>query len=761
MLIFLFAKDELSFDRFHTKKDQLYRITADITNTRGEISHLGSTGMMPGPAFKEQIPEIGEFVRLESAYCNVKMGTSVFEQEALWVDENFFSVFSFPLVSGDPATALTDPHFVVISEDVAEKYFGKNNAIGKILQLNPGKQFEPFVVSGVAKNSPQNSSIKVKLLLPMKLHQAQQDDKQWMNFFLNTFVVIKPGTDLPATIKKFNSVYLAQAHDQIREMKEKFDYQDKVTYGLQPFQEMHLSKDYPADNGMSNASDPTYSIILTGIALFILIIACINFINLTVSRSIRRAKEIGIRKVVGGQKKQITLQFLGESFLLSFFSFLIAVILVVISLPFFNSVSEKALSFSYLLDAKLVGGYFMLFIVTSLMAGFYPALVLSKFNPVQTVYARAQAGGKNYLSKGLVIFQFTLSTFLIIATIIIYSQFNYLINYNIGYDKTDVVRVNTGKMNKSRLQALKNTLTSNPAIKMVTAEQGGGYRTVAHINGEQSIEFGYHFIDEQNFPMFKIPVIEGRNYSTDFPSDSSKSIMVNEAFVKAAGWKKPLGEIINFYYNNKKYAVIGVVRDFNTGPLTVTITPEVFSMDPGLSYQSVFMKLSPGGKTAALAHIEKTFKNMFPTQPYKYSFIEDDLLSQYSSEAKWKQIITFSALLTVFISCIGLFGLAALSAEKRAKEIGIRKVLGASVAGIAKKLSRDFIKLVFIGTFIAIPAAYWAMKRWLENYPFRIDLHPSVFGIAAILVLVIALITVIYQAIKAAMANPVTNLRSE
>jgi len=762
MLIFLYAKDELSFDRFHEKTPYIYRITVDMTSPGRGVDKSGNTGMIQGPKFKEQVPEIERYVRMESAYCDVKHNNDVFSQDALWVDETFFSVFSFPLLYGNSKTALKDIHSVVISEDLATKYFGKKEVVGKILMLNTEKEFSPFVISGVAKNSPQNSSVKIEMLLPMKLQESMKKEKpHWMNFFLNTFVVLKPGSNVPAIVKKINYIYNKDAANQIKEMKEKFDSDEKMSYGLQPLLAMHSSIDYPPQNGLSNANNPIYTYILSGIALFIFLIACINFINLAVARSLKRAKEIGIRKVVGGTQKQLILQFLGESFVLSFFSFVLAIFLAVALLPFFNTVSNKALAFSYLLDLNLILGYFGLFMLTGLLAGFYPALVLSRFNPVETLYGKLRYSGKNYLSRSLVVLQFTLATILIISTVTIYSQFNYLINYNLGYDKTNVLTVQGGRMNKLKLDALKTELLREPAIKHVTAKQSGGYITVAHINGATNQEFGFNLIDEETFPMFRIPIVKGRNFSREFPRDSTTALVVNETFVKVAGWRHPIGEIIDFYYNNKKYSVIGVVRDFHTGPLTDKIPPQVFSTDPQMSYQVVNVKFDPNRKTAVLRQVEKVIKEFFPLKPFQYSFLDDDVKDQYKKEATWKKIVSFSALLTIFISCIGLFGLAVLSAERRSKEIGIRKVLGASVAAIAKKLSSDFLKLVMLSSCVALPIAWYIMTKWLDNYPYRIELNIYLFALSVAFVICLAVFTVSYQAIKAAMANPVRSLRTE
>jgi putative ABC transport system permease protein len=760
MLIFLYTMDELSYDRFNVKADKIYHLTATFTSPSGEAHKISSTGQIHGPSFKEAIPEIQDFLRLQSANYTIKKGNDVFDQDALFADDNFFSVFTFSLLQGNPKTALKDIHSVVLSEEIAEKYFGKKDAMGQVLNLKAGDNFQPFTVSAVMKKSPQNSSVKIKMLLPMKFNQLTNNDTHWVNFFLNTFFIVKPGTHIKTLETKINKVFNQEAASQLKD-EQKNGFTDKVSFGLQPLLQMHTSTDFPADNGLSDASNPVYSYILTGIALFILVIACINFVNLTVARSIKRAKEIGIRKVVGGQRGQLIMQFLGESFILSFIAFVLAIVLVQLALPFFNTLANKALSFSYLLSFKLVAGYIGIFLLTGILAGFYPALVLSGFNPVQSLYNRHTFVGKNYLSKGLVILQFTLSTFLIISTITIYSQFKFLMNYDLGYNDKNVVSINSFDLDKQKLALFKTELSKDPAIKSITADQGGRWGTMAHVNNGQKLEFDMKHIDEDYLPLFEVPVMTGRSFSKQMVSDSGNSILVNESFVKAAGWKKPIGETVDFFYNKKKYTVVGVVKDYHFLSLTEKTPAMLYSMNPQLPYRNIFIKINNTSKADALNHIEREFKKVFPFIPYQYTFKDAQNAEQYDKEAKWKQIVTFGALLTILISCIGLFGLATLSAERRKKEIGIRKVLGASVEGIVRKLSTDFLILVLLSAIIAVPAAIWAMHKWLENYPYRISMNVWIFLFAAAFVAIVALATVSYQAIKAAIANPVNSLRSE
>ena len=764
MLIMLYVKDETSYDRFHKQVDNVYRVVNKNIKPDGSVENInGFSGYFQGPKFTAGIPEIEKFVRYRENYKDLKTESEIQSQVVFETDSVFFSVFSFPMISGNPATALKHPNGVVVSEEFAKKKFGSTNAMGKTLLFKNEDKFEPYVVTGVTKKCPQNSSIKFEVLMPIKVSkQDEANNENWFNFFMNTFVLLKPGANVPSVVAKMKTVFETDAQETIRMIEEKYDVKTKAVYFLQPFTDMHLSKELSASNGLADGSNPIYSYILTGIAVFILLIACINFVNLTVARSIKRAKEIGIRKVVGGDRRQLILQFLGESFILCFIAFTMAILLVQLALPVFNQLSNKALALSYLFDIKLVAGYILLFLLTGFLAGFYPALVLSGYNPVQTLYSRFALGGKNYLQRSLVVLQFALASFLIIATLTVFYQFNYLTNQDIGYDDNNLIIVEKWRISRSEAKLLKEELLKNPNIVDVAPKNGGGWVTGAKINGETQIEFAFETVDENYLPLLKIPVTKGRNFSKDFPSDSTRSILVNETFVQKAGWKEPIGQEVNFWYNEgEKYTVVGVVKDYHFESLGKKIDAQLFTMKPGNDYGKVLIKIKPNTETAALQHIEKVYKNLFPINPYSYKFQDQENLKSYEAEAKWKQIMLFSAVLTIFISCIGLFGLSVLSAEKRAKEVGIRKVLGASINGVVTILSKDFLKLVTIALMIAIPISWFAANKWLENYPYRITLTWGLFASAGLLVVLIALLTVSFQAFKAAVANPVKSLRTE
>lgn len=773
MLIMLYTKDEVSYDRFHANNPNLYRITSRELTPAGKLEHVeGNTGHFQGPKFSAGIPEIQSFVRFKGDQKDMKQGTEVKSQEVFGTDSSFFSVFTFPLLSGNPKTALTQPRSVVISVDMAKKQFGTTDALGKTILFRDSYDeksgFEPYTVTGVAQKCPQNSSIKFDALIPMTVSKEEMaDNNNWFNIFQNTFVVINPQTSrtvggIRAVEAKMNQIYRADAQSAIKSMAEQFGFKNKVEYALQPFTDMHLSKDLPSSNGLVDESNPMFSYILSGIALFILLIACINFVNLTVARSLKRAKEIGVRKVVGGGRLQLTLQFLGESFLLCFGAFILAIVLVELVLPTFNQLANKSLALSYLFDARLVLGYAGLFLVTGFLAGFYPALVLASYNPVETLYRRFTLSGKNYLQKSLVVLQFALASFLIIATLTIQSQFNYLTTMNLGYDDKQVISIDKSNLKRSEAKLLTEELLKDPNIVAVAPKNGGQWGTVAKINGETQLSFMYETVDPAYLPLFKIPILKGRNFSPEMPSDSTHSVLVNETFVKKAGWKKPIGQVVNFWYDNKAtYTVVGVVKDHHYNALNQKIGPQLFTMKPRNSYGKAFIKIKPNTETASLQHIEKTFKKLFPINPYAYTFMEQENLKRYESEAKWKQIMLFGAILTIFISCIGLFGLATLSAERRTKEIGIRKALGASVTSIIQLLSTAFLKLVGFSFVFAFPAAYYAIDQWLENYPYRINISAWTFVIAALSAVLIAFLTVSFQSLRAALMNPIKSLRTE
>ncbi|MCE6992671.1 ABC transporter permease [Dyadobacter sp. CY323] len=756
MLIVLYTKDEVSFDRFQQNRDQLYRVKVTVSEEK-ETRTMGSTNAVHGPGFKQEIPEIKEFVRMQSSSFVARKGSDLLNENIVFADANFFTVFSMPLVAGDPKTVLSDIKSIVLTEQLAEKYFNTTDAVGKTIDLKIEDAFESFIVSGVAKNCPQNSSIQFNAVLPFKFQEARGwTDNEWLGFYMNTFVLLNKNSNALAVGPKMSRIFAKKLSESGVK-----DFKNNITFSIQPFSEVHLDSELgDLRNGLDRGSSPIYSYILSAIAIFILTIACINFVNLTVARSLKRAKEIGVRKVVGGLRKQLVYQFLGESFLLAFVAFVLAIVLTQTVLPTFNELANKELALSYLLDTNLVAGYFALFLMTGFVAGFYPALILSGFSPVQTLYNRARLTQKNYLTKGLVVFQFAMSVCLVIGTIVIYSQFKYLTNKNLGYNDKNLLSFSVGRGGNTAMDVIKAELGSVAGIQSVASFNGNYNGTVAKVD-RKDMSFGYIGVDDYFLKTLEIPVLRGRNFSKSFPSDPTQSVVVNEAFVREAGWKDGVGKEVDFEWKKQKLKIVGVIRDYHYASLKDTIKPLILTQDPNYRLGTIYAKLNPRDIPATIRSIETIFRKHIKLMPFEYKFEDVSNLKRYESEAKWKEMITLAAILSIFVSCIGLFGLATFNAESRVKEIGIRKVMGASIASITTLLSFDFIKLVLIAIVAALPISNYAVNIWLQDFPYRIDISWWYYLLAATLAISIALLTVGFQSIKTAMVDPVRSLRSE
>ncbi|HEY4336994.1 MAG TPA: ABC transporter permease [Puia sp.] len=762
LLILLYAKDELSFDRFQKNDAQLYRITRHLIDKKHSVDFtMGISGMVQGPAFKSAIPGIAAYVRANPNLLTLRNGKETFQQWTTWVDDNFFTVFSFPLLSGNAKKVLTDPYSVVVTDEMAKKYFGTTDAVGRTLELQmENNTFQSFTVTGVARRSPENSTIQFDMLLPFSLYEKQHPNNGWMYSSYTTWLLLNADASPQAVAAKMQQVYLDASAEQ-REEGSKRGRDAVSTYGLQPLAKVHLD---PGISGSwnNNQSDPAYSYILMGIAGFILAIACINFVNLTIAQSLKRSKEIGLRKVVGSSRPQLISQFLGESFIVCGCAFLLALALAGLTLPLFNEMANKRLNLNYLLDTPLIAAFIGLYLITGFVAGFYPALVLSRFKPVDTLYQRvSRLGGRNYLAKGLVVLQFALATFLIIGTVFFYFQYDYLTHTDMGYNDKNLLMIRASGMNDSSrvLEACKMELSRIPGVKRVAKTLNGTWYTRANA-AEHDIDVRLINIDEDYLPTMGISLVAGRNFSRDFTADSGRSVLVNQAFVAAAGWKDPIGKTIErLNGDEKKFYVVGVVKDYHFNSLKEKIGAEVFTTgDPG-SYGSFAIRLDPANTGRSLAAIEAAYQRFFPWHPFEHSFVDDDNFKSYEKEARWRRIITSSAILTVFISCIGLFGLSLLSIRQRTKEIGVRKVLGAGVWRVSTLVARNFIGLVLLSFGVAIPVAGYVVGRWLDNFPYRVPLNAWVFALAAGAILVIATLTISFQAVRAAQANPVDSLR--
>jgi len=762
MLILLYIKDEISFDRFHKNKDRLYQLTCDRIEKEGTDEKFGIAAMVQGPAFKKEIPEIKEYTRVNSKNLVIKNGDAVFNEQVTWVDDNFFSVFSFPLLSGKPEQVLSDLHSIVITDETALKYFGNTDVTGKTLALEINGKTVPFVISGIAKKPPQNSSIQFNILLPFKYLEQENPDNGWMWVSYPTYFLLNRGANLLAIKNKMAEVYQTQAKSEI-DVNHLAGYDNKFVWDLKPFVQMHLDTVY---QGTPGASNPIYSYILSGIAIFILAIACMNFINLTIAQSLKRAKEIGIRKVIGSLRSHLIKQFLCESFIICFISFVLATLLAQLVLPVFNELANKRLSLTYLFDFNLIAGFILLYIITAFAAGFYPSMVLSRFSPVKTLYNRKSNHRKNYLANSLVVIQFSLATFLIIATLFIYGQFNFLTKTNLGYNDKNLVAFVADKaiMNKPLMDQYKTEFLRVPGVENVSYKNIGKFGGKTQAGGKE-FTADYERVDEDYLRALGVTLIAGRGFSKEFPSDVTNSVLVNETFAKEAGWTNPVGKTVDYMnlpaWGNRKIAVIGVIKDYHYESLKERIKPQLFTEETSLPLGQFLIRIKPVNKVVTLLALEKSYHRLIPDHPFDYVFKDDLNHQNYDAEYKWKQIITFSAAVTIFISCVGLLGLTILSTERRAKEIGIRKVLGASVTQITQLITLGFLKLIFIAFIITIPVSWYTVHKWLQNFAYRVDMSWWVFALAGILAILIASITIGTQAIRSALSNPVKALKNE
>jgi putative ABC transport system permease protein len=769
VLMVLFIKNELNYDSFHKKEPQLYRLTTTVTDNDGKKRTNGASGQVQGPAFKETVPEILDYVRFWNVggFNIIGEGKS-FIQKGLFADSSFFRLLSFPFLYGDANTALVNPSSIVISENTALKYFGKKDVVGRTLKIEE-QGFQPLIITGVVKEPPPNSSIRFEVVLPFQFLQSFFNDKFWLNQYLTTIVLLHPEADPDKVKQKFNSIFQSKAKDQILDPKQNSGFATRLEFGLQPIRDIHLRTSKVANaSDILDESNYTTLLILSAVAAFILIIACINFVNLNIAHSLKRAKEIGIRKINGSRKTHIIGQFLVEAGLLCIGAFLLAIILSNILLPLFNSLIGRQLKLDLFREKEIIIAWIAIIVISILMAGLYPAFMLSRFNAVEVLYNKQKSSGRNWFGKSLVVFQFTLAIGLITATIIYYLQMDFMMKKDLGYDPADVILINLPpQRNPDQLvQFFRNELAAEPSIVMVgggfsmpgQGSWGGGDPIPANGN-----EIPAHKVraDEYYLPVLGIPLKEGRNFSKDFGTDSMGSIIVNEAFVKAAGLEKPIGKQVKLpgeWEGDLTATIIGVVKDYHHHSLKNKIGPMVLVMK---HYETLMVKAQKNRFLAVLTVLEKMYKKHLADSPFHFSFLADNIKDQYGEERYWLKVINFASGISIFICSLGLFGLSWLAARRRTREIGIRKVLGATATGIASLLAKEFLKLVMIAFLLASPVCWLLMNKWLENFAYRIDITWWIFLVSGMLAVLIAFITISYQAIKAAIANPVNSLRTE
>lgn len=771
MLIVLFVNDEYSFDTFHANSSRIVRVVQTEVDTTGDERRSGNTGFPQGPAFAADIPEVENYCRIKGWDMLTKKGGEGIEAKVLFADTSFLSVFSFKVLKGNPAKMLEGTSSVVLTDETAEKYFGKSDPIGKTVEIEVEQDFELFTVTGIVEAAPKNSSVQFDMLipfekqLPVNPEERTAQMKSWNNLFLNTFLLLKKNTTVESAQAKVWPVFLKNNAEGWEKTKAANGLVSR-TYTLQPFLSMHLDNRFFASNGLSGWSDSKYSYILSGLAILILLIACINFINIMLAKSLQRSKEIGIRKVSGSSRKQLIAQFLSESFLVTLISFVPAFLLLQLLLPVFSNFTERHYDIGYLFQPSVLLLYGALLVLVSLLAGFYPAIVASGFKPVQTLYGSVKVTGKNILGKSLLVLQFAIATALIICTIVFNRQFNYMTKSDAGFSKENIIRLQfPWTRTATQLQTFKNELAKDPAIAAVGAKSGDWNKTSFTINGKRTDWTYYENIDDNYLQVLQIPLVKGRYLSYANAADTISNCLVNEAFVETYldKTKDPIGQGIA--YGSKdgipNLFVAGVVKNYHSASFKDKIEPICFFLDYRNDALNTLIKYHPGKSKAAVAAIEKTYKSLLPYSVMDLQFMQDWNESWYNEEARWKQIVLYAAIIAILLSCMGLFALSTLSVQQRVKEIGIRKVLGASVSGIAALVSKDFLKLVLIALLIASPLAWWLMNNWLNDFAYRIDISWWIFLLTAVIAVLIALVAVSFHAIKAAVANPVKSLRTE
>jgi putative ABC transport system permease protein len=768
----LYWNDEHNYDSFHANNPNLYRITTTLAENKGEQSQtIGGTGQVQGPAFKNAVPEVKSYVRVLGGdiFSDVIANEKALHLQTLFVDANFFDIFSFQLIYGNQKTVLSDINAVVVTESTAKKFFNTDNVVGKILQLDADPSYDklgkPLVISGVVKDPPANSSLQFDLLFTFQFLRLSFEDNNWLNAYLGTFVVLNENADPNKVAKKFDAVFAFHAKEQLAENTQLYGYDPHVSYGLQPITHIHLNplmrSSGNAEGGIVNSSSPVYSYMFLGIALFILLMAAINFINISIAGSLKRSKEVGIRKISGGSRWQIIIQFINESAILCFVAFLIALVLINICLPLFNSLTEKHIQLSQAFDARVIIYFITVLLIIILLTAVYPAVIVSRFNPSEVLYSKQKLSGKNLLGRSLVVLQFSLAVFLLMATLIYYNQMDYIRTKDLGYNPNQIIRtnINGDRDYRSTITYLKNEFAKESSIKVVSFGNDGYPENVQV--GERNLKAQYKNIDENFLSAMQIPLKAGRNISSSFSSVQNE-VLVNEAFIKQTHIQNPVGTQIKVYRDGDSTmkTIAGVVKDFHFGSLREPIKPMVM-YTAEVPDGGVWIRFDKSKQKEAMAAVERIYKNAMPGSVYQYNFLDELNARQYVQEQRWQQVVSVATILAFIICCLGLFGLAHLSTDRRVKEIGIRKVLGASVTNIVALISIDFLKLVFIAFLIAAPVSWIVMDKWLQNFAYRINIGISVFATAVIIAIVTALAATSFQSIKAALANPMKSLRTE
>jgi len=771
LMVWLWVQDELSYDRFHTNAERIYRVErrVDFRDIHGVWPITGGTY---GPALVSDYPEIENYVRLHRNELSVKDHRNIFHKQQLIVaDNSIFEIFDFHLERGDPKTALTQPKSMVLTRANALKFLGTEDAIGKSLTVDWRGMLADFQITGILEEIPHNSHVQFDVLASISSYPPEQLNT-WFNNFLYTYVLLREGTSLEETEKKFSSFLTKHmATDYAKVLGPDTDINDVFELKLYPLLDIHLNPAQEFEVEPQGSLSSVY--IFSAIAFLILIIACINFMNLSTARANKRAREVGIRKTVGAHRRQLRGQFLGESVLIAFMALILAVLLIRLFIPLFNSISSKFLSMRMLFHASnwiiLVG----IALAAGLLAGLYPAFYLTRFDPAKVLKGGAQSGtGKSFFRRSMAVIQFVISITLIIGTLIIFKQMDYIQKKSLGFDKENVVILPAdSKQVRQNIEAFRNTLKEDSRIKSVAVSSNvpgsAMFSDTTFKRGDTDEIFPITFmnVDYEFVDTYGFEVTHGRQFSKEFSTDINGAIMLNQAAAIEIGYtpEKAVGKkLLRFISIDefKELSIIGVMEDFHFKSLRKIIEPCLLVLDLD-NFYDISVRIMPGDVRGAIGFIQQKWGEIFTGEQFEYNFLDNRIDLLYKSEGRMRSIFLIFSILSIFVACLGLFGLAAFMVEERTKEIGVRKVMGASTANILLLLCKEFAKWMLVANVIAWPVAYFVMSKWLQNFAYQTSVGLWPFILSAVLALLIALFTVSYQSIKAAIIDPVECLRYE
>jgi putative ABC transport system permease protein len=768
LLIFLVVQFESSFDNFHPKKYSIYRVGTEFHNADG-VNYSDGIGYPVAKALRVDFPQIKEVAAIDKEGGQITIENNseqikkLQEDNFYYAEPQFFSMFNFPFLAGNPKTALKDPNSAVLTQETAEKYFGNwKSALGKTIKY---ANKDLYSITGILKNLPANTDFPLSVVVPYSAlanTSRKNSFDDWVSTYSGTYTFVLLPPELP--VAKFNT--------QLKVFAKKHKPAESATdsYIAQPLSDIHYDERF----GNYNNHTFSHSLInaLSLIGIFLIVIACVNFINLATAQAVTRSKEVGVRKVLGSSRKQLALQFLGETALIVITAIILAVIVAAAALPFLNKLLETQISIHFIYYPSVSIFLLSAAMLVTLLAGIYPAVILSGFNPITALKSKVTAkmiGGIS-LRRGLVVLQFAIAHILIIGMIIVVSQMNFFKNASLGFNKTAIITVPVinDSINLTKTAYLRNQLLNNPDIQNVSfsfASPSDNHNWTSdfkfdHASKATNFNANLKWADADYFKTFNLQFVAGHAYSN---SDTVRDFVVNEALIRKLGITDPqkaLGKQINFWDGNTVANIVGVVKDFNSFSLRDPVSPVVLSTWKQV-YRTLNIKIKPGTEKAVLPYVEKLWNATYPDYVYDYKFLDETITNFYKQENQLSQLYKIFAAIAIFISCLGLYGLVSFMAAQRTKEVGIRKVLGASTRNIVYLLSKEFTLLILISFLISAPVAYYIMHKWLENYTYRIPLAASIFIIAIISSIVIAWITVGHRAIKAAMANPVKSLRTE